>query len=107
MIYVHGLYNLRKIIYVEKSIIPTTYSSEMRPKYISPAFSGHAHVRAYTWIVLNLMSSLNGAYPNRLRKREHAKLTTCADRLLDYHVVYISVTGKRLRSLIRKCFSKR
>ena len=28
-------------------IIPKTYSSEMLPKYISAAFSGHAHVRAY------------------------------------------------------------
>ena len=33
------------------------------------ALLGHAHVCAYTRIALNLMRSLNGAYPNRLRKK--------------------------------------
>ena len=40
-----------------KLIIPKTCSSEMRPKYICPALSGHIHVCAYTWIALNLMHS--------------------------------------------------
>ena len=41
----------------------------MIPKDICAALSGHAHVCAYTRIALNLMRSLNRAYPNRLRKK--------------------------------------
>ena len=63
----------------------------MLPKYICAALSGHAHVCAYTRIALNLMRNLNGAYSNHLRKNIYTnstqKLTTCADRLLDKHVV--------------------
>ena len=40
-----------------KLIIPKTYSSDMRPKYICAALSEHIHVCAYTWIALNLMRS--------------------------------------------------
>ena len=40
-----------------KLIIPKTCSSEMRPKYICTALSGHIHECAYTWIALNLMHS--------------------------------------------------
>ena len=40
-----------------KLIIPNTCSSEMRPKYICAALSGHIHVCAYTWITLYLMRS--------------------------------------------------
>ena len=45
----------------------------MIPKDICPALSGHAHVWAYTRIALNLMRSLNGAYPNRLRKKVYMR----------------------------------
>ena len=40
-----------------KLIIPNTCSSEMRPKYICAALSGHIHVCAFTWTALNLMRS--------------------------------------------------
>ena len=40
----------------------------MIPQDICAALSGHAHVCAYTQIALNLISSLNGAYPNRGKK---------------------------------------
>ena len=38
-------------------------------KDICAAFSGHAHVCVCTRITLNLMRSLNGVYPNHLRKK--------------------------------------
>ena len=41
----------------------------MIPQDICAALSGHAHVCPYTQIALNLMHSLNEAYPNRLRKK--------------------------------------
>ena len=64
----------------------------MIPKDICAALSGHAHACASTRIAINLMRSLNGAYLNRLWKKSiyaksEYKLTTCADRLLDNHVV--------------------
>ena len=78
----------------------------MLPKYICAASSGHVHACPYTQIALDLMHSLNGAYPNRLRKSVYA-FTTSADRLFDSHVVISEDTGKRLRSLIRKWASER
>ena len=41
----------------------------MISKYICTALSGHAHGCVYTRIALNLMCSLNGAYPNCLPKK--------------------------------------
>ena len=38
-------------------------------KDICAALSGHAHIWAFTQIALNLMSSLNGAYPNSLQQK--------------------------------------
>ena len=46
----------------------------MIPKDICAALSSHAHVRAYTRIALNLMCSLNGAYPNCLRKKVYIRV---------------------------------
>ena len=91
-----------------KSIIPLTCSSEMRLKYISTAFLGHAHV--------HMDSAKLDEQSERGISKSSAEKGTCEKRievndmrrcLLDNHVVYISVTGKRLRSLIRKWFSKR
>ena len=45
----------------------------MIPQDICAALSGHAHVCAYTQIALNLISSLNGAYPNRLGKKVYMR----------------------------------
>ena len=42
-------------------------------KGICAALLGHAHVCAYTRIELNLMHSLNGAYPNRLQKKVYMR----------------------------------
>ena len=78
----------------------------MLPKYICAASSGHVHACPYTQIALDLMHSLNGAYPNRLLKSVYA-FTTSADHLIDSHVVISEDTGKRLRSLIRKWASER
>ena len=45
----------------------------MIPKDICAALSGYAHVCAYSRIALNLMRSLNWAYPNRLRKNVYMR----------------------------------
>ena len=45
-------------------------------QHICAALSGHAHVCVYTLIALNLMRSLNGAYPNRLRKKVYMRRST-------------------------------
>ena len=71
-----------------KLIIPKTCSSEMRPKYICAASSGHIHVCAYTWIALNLMRSRKTSAEKEICENR-MKLTTCADRPPDNHVVYI------------------
>ena len=49
----------------------------MIPKDICASLSGHALVCAYTRIALNLMRSLDGAYPNRLRE----KRIICEERI--------------------------
>ena len=63
----------------------------MLPKYICAALSGHAHVCAYTRIALNLMRSLNEGSKSSAEKIDMRiallKSSTCADRLLDNHVV--------------------
>ena len=45
----------------------------MIPQDICAALSGHAHVCANTRIALNLMRSLNGAYPNHLWKKVYMR----------------------------------
>ena len=76
--------------------------------------SRHAHVCAYTRIALNLMRSLNEVYPSAEKiymRIALQKSSTCADRLLDNHVVISEhrkfCYWKSLRSLVRKWVSER
>ena len=58
----------------------------MQPNYICAALSGHAHVCAYKQVKLVLIRSLNGAYPNCLRKKVYMQSTMCK-LSADNHVV--------------------